>query len=283
VANHFLPLMRGLVGLTSLSCGVAGWMLLRGGAPTTLRLWLAVSMAAWCLDMLMTNVLGGGRYSLGWYAGKLYGFSAAGAVLVVYIIENGANYARLARLSASFEELARRDGLTGLCNRRTFDDYLATQYRLARREGRSLALVMCDIDHFKAYNDLHGHVAGDDCLRRVAQAVQSCCRRPTDLAARYGGEEFALILPETDQDGAMRIAEMARQAVWALQLAHGASPTAPFVTISLGVAISPDVAGRLDDTPTSLIEAADEALFHAKRGNRNRVAPPMAAVGSPTS
>ena len=174
----------------------------------------------------------------------------------------------LAAANSALEELSLHDALTGLANRRFFDQYLATQIAVARRHKRPLALVLCDIDNFKTYNDHHGHQAGDECLKQVAAAIRSCCRRPADMAARYGGEEFAMILPDTDPASAAEIAERARDAVARLRIWDALSPTPFHVSISCGVA------GLLQKTDISLeqlITAADRALYQAKRLGRNRV------------
>jgi diguanylate cyclase (GGDEF)-like protein len=162
--------------------------------------------------------------------------------------------------------LSLHDGLTGLANRRFFDTYLATQIATARRYKRAMALVLCDIDAFKAYNDHYGHQAGDECLQKVAAALRSCCRRPADMAARYGGEEFAIILPDTELIGAAGIAEAARDAVARLRIPHAHSPTAPFVSISGGVAVL-----LRNSDAKQLITAADRTLFLAKHSGRNRM------------
>ena len=127
---------------------------------------------------------------------------------------------------------------------------------------------MCDVDAFKAYNDHYGHQAGDESLKQVAAALQSCCRRPADMVARYGGEEFAIILPDTELAGAARIAEAARSAVARLNIAHAHSPAASYVSISGGVAV---LFGKGDLTPQQLIAAADQSLFEAKHSGRNRM------------
>ena len=168
----------------------------------------------------------------------------------------------------SLEKLSHEDGLTSLANRRHFDLYLANQMALARRKRQTLALVMCDVDEFKAYNDHYGHQAGDECLRQVAAALKSCCRRPTDMAARYGGEEFALILPDTALSGAFQIAEQARWAVAQLKIPHEHSAAAGVVTFSGGIAV---FMAHFNTTEQQLIEAADDALFQAKRAGRNRI------------
>ena len=175
---------------------------------------------------------------------------------------------QLRLVNSSLELLSQQDGLTGLSNRRYFDAYLADQIAIARRYGRTLALVLCDVDFFKAYNDQYGHQPGDECLKKVAAALRSCCRRTADMAARYGGEEFALILPETDVTDALRIAEAAREAVAQLRIAHEKSQTGDFVSISGGIAM------LLHDTDfgaQQLIMDADQALFKAKRLGRNRM------------
>jgi diguanylate cyclase (GGDEF)-like protein len=176
--------------------------------------------------------------------------------------------AELTAANASLEQLSLHDGLTTLANRRFFDKYLADQIAIARRHKRSLALVLCDVDAFKAYNDHYGHQAGDECLKQVADAIRSCCRRPADMAARYGGEEFAMILPDTELIGATQIAEAARDAIAQLRIPHERSPAAPYVTISGGVAV---LLPNIDSTALQLISAADESLFLAKRLGRNRM------------
>jgi diguanylate cyclase (GGDEF)-like protein len=176
--------------------------------------------------------------------------------------------AQLGVVNRSLKELSRRDGLTGLANRRFFDTYLADQIRNARRHKRALSLVLCDVDSFKGYNDHYGHQAGDECLKRVAAALKSCCRRPGDMAARYGGEEFALILPDTELDAAMIIAEAARATVAQMEIAHTTSIAVPYVSISGGVAVlSLTRAGSAQQ----LIADADLNLFQAKHMGRNQM------------
>jgi diguanylate cyclase (GGDEF)-like protein len=163
--------------------------------------------------------------------------------------------------------LASCDGLTGLANRRMFDECLSQEWRRTERDGSPLSLLMIDIDHFKALNDVAGHQAGDDCLRLVAAAVSSEALRPGDLAARYGGEEFGAILPNTSLDGATVVASRILAAVAALAIPHPAAEIGGFVTVSIGAA------GRsaAQASPALLVSAADAALYRAKRGGRNRV------------
>jgi diguanylate cyclase (GGDEF)-like protein len=175
---------------------------------------------------------------------------------------------QLRLVNGALEVLSQQDGLTGLANRRYFDQYLGEQIAIARRYGRGLALVLCDVDSFKAYNDRYGHQAGDECLKRLAGALRSCCCRAADMAARYGGEEFAIILPETGLSGAVQIAEAAKDAVAQLRIAHEKSSTAPYVSISGGIAVLPH---NGSSSASQLIMEADRCLYQAKHLGRNRM------------
>jgi len=166
-----------------------------------------------------------------------------------------------------------RDGLTGIANRRHFDEVISKEVKRAMRTGTSVALVMCDIDFFKPYNDNYGHQSGDDCLKYVARTIAKVSKRPGDLVARYGGEEFALVLPETDLSGALAIAEDVRNAVDVLNLSHGYSLAADHVTISGGVmAISPSKGDEIEAIVKQLIKTADKGLYQAKELGRNQIA-----------
>jgi diguanylate cyclase (GGDEF)-like protein len=168
--------------------------------------------------------------------------------------------------------LATEDALTGVANRRSFEQYLQDSAVRAQTQGLWLSLIMVDIDHFKRYNDLHGHQAGDRCLKAVAGAMAASMRRPVDLVARLGGEEFAVVMPEADPVAARAAAERVRQAVQALSLSHPASSTSTVVTISVGVT-SGQVLSQVDgqSLSTDLVLQADEALYRAKERGRNRV------------
>ena len=172
--------------------------------------------------------------------------------------------------NVSLRQLADSDGLTGLANRRRFEETLALEHERARRSGLPFSLILLDVDYFKKFNDRYGHVAGDDCLRRVAGAVASGPRRPADLAARYGGEEFAVILPDTDLDGACAVAENIRLAVAALGVDH-ADSACGHVSVSLGVHTCRPGADAAS-TPLGCIEAADALLYQAKMDGRNCLA-----------
>jgi diguanylate cyclase (GGDEF)-like protein/PAS domain S-box-containing protein len=168
------------------------------------------------------------------------------------------------------QKYSMEDGLTGLANRRRLDEVLAKEWQRARREQQPLALIILDIDHFKAFNDFYGHQAGDDCLRQVASCLRAKVRRAGDLIARYGGEEFAVVLPNTDVMGARSVAEAMRRRVMHLNLRHQGSPDARQVTISAGVAmVVPGQANAAD--VAQLVQAADRALYRAKREGRNTV------------
>ena len=167
---------------------------------------------------------------------------------------------RLALLSAT-------DGLTGIANRRHFDTTLATEWLRGARQQEPLTLLMMDIDHFKLYNDHYGHLAGDACLRRVAQLLTTCVRRAGELVARYGGEEFVLLLPGTDQNHARLIAQHCIDALAQERIPHAASPTADHVTLSIGLAHTVPNAEHSADV---LVKAADTALYGAKNAGRQQ-------------
>lgn len=183
-----------------------------------------------------------------------------------YLIGVSRDNSERLELEAKLQRLSQQDGLTGLYNRRYFDRQLLGEWRRLSRSGQSLALLMLDIDHFKAYNDQLGHLAGDDALRKVAGALQTCMQREGDAACRYGGEEFALILTDTDLDGAEHVARRVHELVAGLELQHPASPLGR-LSLSIGVvATTPST----DEEPTVLVERADQALYQAKHAGRNR-------------
>jgi diguanylate cyclase (GGDEF)-like protein len=164
--------------------------------------------------------------------------------------------------------LAQHDSLTGTKNRRMFDEHLSALWRRAGEEHGSIAVLLIDIDHFKAYNDRYGHQAGDQTLRRVAQAIGNFVGRPTDVLARYGGEEFAAVLYDADTKEAAEMAEKMRRAVAEMHIEHHGSDVSRHVTISVGVAA---VAPNLSRSASGALQLADEALYQAKMGGRDRV------------
>lgn len=175
---------------------------------------------------------------------------------------------RAEELAQALERLSSLDGLTGIANRRRFDQMLTREWKRGAREQQPLALVMCDIDYFKQYNDRYGHQAGDACLRQLAALLDTSTRRGGDLAARYGGEEFAVLLPGTELENARALAETLRDKLQQLGIPHDASDVADVLTASFGVAAL--LPGR-DGDPAGLVRAADEALYRAKHAGRNRV------------
>ena len=172
----------------------------------------------------------------------------------------------LERKNAELEALSCRDGLTGILNRRGFDDYLSKEWLRALREAKELGFLLVDIDFFKTYNDNYGHQGGDECLRRVAHALGAALKRPSDIVARYGGEEFAVVLPDTSLTGASKIAEALREGVESMNIPHGFSQVTDHLTISVGVA---SIKPLPNQTPEVLIEMADKALYEAKHQGRN--------------
>jgi diguanylate cyclase (GGDEF)-like protein len=183
-------------------------------------------------------------------------------ILVQILIDQGDD-------SAHEGEKARIDGLTQIPNRRRFDEYLSQEWGRHIRMQRPISLLICDVDHFKLYNDSQGHQAGDECLKVVAKAIKQCFRSG-DLAARYGGEEFAMVLPQTDRLGAVQVAERVRSAVALIAIPHPASPVCERVTISIGLATQTPPPGASSGA-RSLIEEADRNLYLAKRRGRNQV------------
>ena len=173
-------------------------------------------------------------------------------------------------LASANEQLlvqASTDGLTGLMNRRAFDTEFDRAFRIAVRQGSTISLLMLDADFFKRFNDLYGHMAGDDVLRAIADCMRSNLRRPADRAARYGGEEFVAILPETDKSAAVALGDNIRVAVKQLKLAHADSSFGT-VTISIGIATTTPLIG---DLPADLLQAADQSLYAAKSAGRDCV------------
>ncbi len=175
---------------------------------------------------------------------------------------------KLYEQSLLLEELARKDALTGIANRREYDERLAMEYNRAKRSRSELSLIMMDIDFFKKYNDTYGHGMGDECLRKVAKAINSLPKRVTDLFARYGGEEFMLILPETSQQQAYKIAQGIQKVVRILAIEHKASDVKSYITLSIGIA---SLYLGEDQTPLRLAKAVDDALYKAKENGRDQI------------
>jgi two-component system, chemotaxis family, response regulator WspR len=187
-----------------------------------------------------------------------------------------ASQMKLEELNMQLLKLANLDGLTGLANRRHFNERFADEWLRAMRNRRPLTLIMFDVDWFKQYNDKFGHLEGDECLKRIADATQNVVRRPSDTVARYGGEEFIILLPETDSSGAKLVAEKIRATIENLHLPNPDSTVVPYITISLGVTtVVPEVSAD----PNSYIKLVDEALYQAKNAGRNRISIALPSVG----
>jgi diguanylate cyclase (GGDEF)-like protein len=174
----------------------------------------------------------------------------------------------LTEANHQLEALASQDGLTGLANRRHFDQYLAAQWQYCLLQKIPLALILIDVDFFKDYNDAYGHLLGDDCLKQVATIIKSRSRVKTDLVARYGGEEFVIVLPSTTSGEAAQLAERVQEAIAAQNIPHRQSAVADYVTLSMGLT---SLIPRQTETVANMIQTADLALYQAKTRGRNRI------------
>jgi len=183
------------------------------------------------------------------------------------VLARVSNHMELKRQRDLLEHLHITDPLTGIANRRRFDLTLEHEWKRAIRMQGFLAIIMIDIDYFKQFNDTYGHGAGDECLKKVAQALDKVCEREIDLVARYGGEEFVAVLPGTDLDGAMTVAKMMKDCIIALEIPHGGNSIGACISISLGVSSN---SNQTLEAPQTLLKQADDALYKAKRNGRNQ-------------
>lgn len=204
----------------------------------------------------------GKRLYLGFDVNPVYD----GAGNLIAVVETIRDLTAHKLMQKTLQGLAEMDPLTGLPNRRGFDNRLLVEWSRAKRQSEPISLLVIDVDYFKQYNDKHGHQRGDECLRAIARTLASSVLRDTDMAARIGGEEFAVILPNTRASGSLIVAERMRAAIEAALIRHGAADVGDFVTVSIGVATSPPRIEMQD-----LFGAADAALYRAKRRGRNRV------------
>ncbi len=184
------------------------------------------------------------------------------------LLQQAQVYKQLEEANLALQQLANVDGLTGLANRRRFDNYLNTQWINLAQEESPLSLILCDIDFFKFYNDQYGHPAGDLCLQKVGNILSNKAQKHQDLVARYGGEEFAVIMPHTHANGAIHVAKAIQAGVRNLQITHRGSAVNQSVTLSIGVS---SIIPTWESSPSDLILAADKALYRAKAEGRDRI------------
>lgn len=233
--------------------------------PSRLQVWIGVALATSALDAFL-NAFSAGRFNLSWYVGKFETMTTASIVLVVLLSEVGEMYRRLGAM-------ATLDVLTGLPNRRAFDDHVRWALRERRLEPSDLSFLVLDVDYFKGFNDRYGHATGDVALKRVARAIVESLHRSQDIVARFGGEEFVVLLPGTGAADSERVAERIRHAVEGLGITHGASEVYWAVTVSIGIAY---VQANLQIDPVALFAVADRALFRAKERRNCTVVVPYA-------
>jgi len=228
---------------------------------TVIQVWMLVALFTISCDVTL-NLLGAhSRFAVGWYVSRLCTLLSTSTLLGVLIAEIHTMYAQAAALAGI-------DGLTGIANRRSYEERLEATYRTALRSGRPFAIIMFDVDWFKPYNDAFGHLAGDDALRAVAGAARASLGRSSDALARYGGEEFAVVLADTAEAGARVVGERIRAAVADLRLPQAPETAVAHLSVSVGCAASEPPA---TESPTALRMRADRALYAAKDAGRNRV------------
>lgn len=253
--------------LTS-SCIVMATMVARNALRNPTSLWVCVVLAAYTIEIVLNGDVIDAPYTVGWYVGFVSAAAWQSVFLFVQLRHANEQLAAYAADTQTLVEVTQRDALTNLFNRRGFDDHFELALADSKAARGSIALLALDLDHFKAYNDHFGHLAGDDALRQVAGAMMSAVNRPADACCRVGGEEFAIILSETDESGAQIVAERVRLAVMRLRIKHAPEILLPSMTVSVGVAVADAGSGV---TAKALHERADQALYRAKRLGRNCV------------
>ena len=244
---------------------LAAGLVVQTGLRQPLHLWLAVVLILFVWQVFMGIKSPPVPYSFGWYVALGEGFAWQIALLTTLLRRANEQIEGLAEDKRSLIEETQCDALTGLHNRRGFDDRLRAALSEAGKKEGSVALIALDLDHFKAYNDHFGHLAGDEALKSVGRALASVVTRQRDAACRIGGEEFAVILPFTDEDGAMTIAERIRAQILYMHIQH--APGYNTLTVSVGLAVGR--AGQIEGQ--ALYERADKALYRAKRTGRNKI------------
>jgi len=254
--------------LLASACVVMATMIARNALRHTTHLWLTVVLAAFTVDVYLNGEIVNGPFTVAWYMGFFEAAVWQSTFLFVQLRHANEQLAAFVAGTRSLVEETQRDALTNLFNRRGFDDRFELALADSKASDASIALLALDLDHFKAYNDHFGHLAGDEALRAVAGAMTSTVNRPSDACCRVGGEEFAIILSGTNEAGAATVAERVRLAVMRLRIRHAPEVALPAMTVSVGVAVMHSAA---QITAKTLYDRADQALYRAKRLGRNRV------------
>lgn len=253
-----------LVIAANATAAIMAWVRLRSNSSLSICVFVALSIST--IDAILT-LSGAARFSLGWYVARTLSLTTGIIVLIALMSELLGLLRRTTSVNAQLRLLTATDALTGIANRRQFDQVLDLEWRRAFRSGQRLSVLMIDIDQFKAFNDHYGHPAGDVCLKQVAAGLAATLYRPADLVARIGGEEFAVLLPDTSETGAMDVAQALNKAVAELAISHAASPIG-VVTCSIGVSTQRPL--TTTRSSAELVAFADTALYQAKGDGRNQ-------------
>jgi len=277
--NGYSPLFHLIVEQILLAfCAVVFvTLVLRSGLRDTTPLWLAVVVLALVIETYMSGEIVRSRFTIAWYSAVIAAFIWQTLLLSSQLQHANEQMAAFGAQTRTLIEETLRDPLTGLYNRRGFDDRFAEALDNCRTSAQPIGLIALDLDFFKSFNDHYGHIAGDEALRRIGDAISGVANRNEDACCRIGGEEFAIVLPFTDEPGALTVAERVRAAVMRLKIPHAPSVPIPTMTVSIGVANND---GHSRTSTKELYEAADRALYRAKRMGRNRIAT-TTSVGEP--
>ena len=278
VGSQYTPVCHLLVEqlLLGSACIVMATLVVRTALRHTTNLWLAVVLATFVIEIYLNGVVVNARFSVAWYMGFFEAAVWRTLFLFVQLHDSNQQLAAIAADALSLHEKAQRDALTGVFNRRGYDDRYALALAESAACGASVALLAVDLDYFKRFNDHFGHLAGDEALRSVATAMNSVVNRPADAVCRMGGDEFVVVLSSTDERGASIVAERIRSNVARLRIRNAPDAPIPVMSVSIGIAVA------LTDVPESaqaLAERADRALYRAKHFGRNRVVAGSGARG----